>query len=519
MIKIVDIFAGPGGLGEGFASVRDTRGRPAFDVALSVEMEQHAFQTLLLRKFFRQFPNGSADYYSHLRGEITRNELFGGHPLEAERAARQCWHTKLGPGGEPSHVVRQRIDEIIRRQESWVLIGGPPCQAYSLAGRSRNLGNPSYDPRKDVRQRLYVEYLQILAEHRPAVFIMENVKGLISAKLENVRVFERILEDLRSPTDALIREGRTVRRGSSGGYRLYSLVEPRMFENGNLSGAVIKAETYGIPQARHRVILLGVRDDLHVVPHTLSPQREVNVASVIDSLPVLRSGLSKVDDSPTAWRNCIRSQANSRWANAGARRADSEELSKLVRRSILAVEPPPADRGGEFVAGNSESSYAKDWYSDSKIGGVCNHSARGHMETDLFRYLYAACYAQLHKRSPSLQHFPTDLLPTHDSVDTALQEGGNFSDRFRVQVADRPSTTIVSHISRDGHYYIHPDPSQCRSLTVREAARLQTFPDNYFFCGPKTSQYVQVGNAVPPLLAKQIGEIVLDVLQRAGIND
>jgi DNA (cytosine-5)-methyltransferase 1 len=141
------------------------------------------------------------------------------------------------------------------------------------------------------------------------------------------------------------------------------------------------------------------------------------------------------------------------------------------------------------------------------------------MDSDLFRYIYAACYARLRGKSPSLQHFPTDLLPAHLNVDTAIEDGGNFSDRFRVQVATRPSTTIVSHISKDGHYYIHPDPMQCRSLTVREAARLQTFPDNYFFCGPRTSQYTQVGNAVPPLLAKQIGNVVLDVLKQAGAND
>ena len=141
------------------------------------------------------------------------------------------------------------------------------------------------------------------------------------------------------------------------------------------------------------------------------------------------------------------------------------------------------------------------------------------MDTDLYRYMYAACYARLHAKSPPLQRFPTDLLPEHGSVNTALEEGGNFSDRFRVQVASRPSTTIVSHISKDGHYYIHPDPMQCRSLTVREAARLQTFPDNYFFCGPRTAQYIQVGNAVPPMLANQIAEIVRDLLRQAGAND
>lgn len=140
------------------------------------------------------------------------------------------------------------------------------------------------------------------------------------------------------------------------------------------------------------------------------------------------------------------------------------------------------------------------------------------MRKDLLRYFYAACYGALRKKTPTLPAFPTDLIPKHVSARKSLDEGGNFPDRFRVQLADNPSTTVVSHISKDGHYYIHPDYNQCRSLTVREAARLQTFPDNYLFCGPLTDQYVQVGNAVPPLLAMQIGNIVHDVLDQAGIT-
>lgn len=521
MIPVIDIFAGPGGLGEGFASVRDINGNSIYDHRLSIEMDPFAFETLKLRTFFRSFPSGApAEYYRYLRQEIGREALYEAYPRAAEKAAQKCWQAKLGPGGQPTKVVRDRIHSSLGPVDDWVLIGGPPCQAYSLAGRSRNQGNPEYEPSKDVRQRLYVEYLQILSDHCPAVFIMENVKGLLSAVLDNSSVFNRILDDLRNPASALKREGRVSCETRGCGYSIFSLTDHRELKNGNFQGSIIRAEEYGIPQARHRVILLGIRNDLNGISHKiLMRQPKVAMSTVIDSLPRLRSGLSRIQDSAEAWERCLRGQVRSHWANDGAAKADSPELCALLRESLSRIRSPYNDRGREFISCETASNYNEGWYCDHRIGGICNHSTRGHMEKDLYRYIYAACYAKLHGKSPSLHNFPIDLLPDHVSVEAALKDGSNFSDRFRVQVADQPSTTIMSHISKDGHYYIHPDPEQCRSLTVREAARLQTFPDNYYFCGPRTAQYVQVGNAVPPLLAKQIGEIVNDILLQGGVND
>jgi DNA (cytosine-5)-methyltransferase 1 len=139
------------------------------------------------------------------------------------------------------------------------------------------------------------------------------------------------------------------------------------------------------------------------------------------------------------------------------------------------------------------------------------------MQKDLYRYFYAACFAQAENISPKLRDFPIDLLPNHANVADAIEGNNLFQDRFRVQLPDRPKTTVTSHISKDGHAFIHYDPTQCRSMTVREAARAQTFPDNYLFTGSRTAQYTQVGNAVPPLLANQIADRVYRVLDQAGI--
>ena len=191
------------------------------------------------------------------------------------------------------------------------------------------------------------------------------------------------------------------------------------------------------------------------------------------------------------------------------------ELYNCMQESLnLLIMTKKFGKGGEFIRFSTKCDYRREWYLDPRLEGICNHSTRAHIPSDLHRYLFASCFARVYGRSPTLPDFPEQLWPDHKNAHQA-RRSGNFSDRFRVQMASRPSTTVMSHISKDGHYYIHYDAFQCRSLTVREAARLQTFPDNYFFEGSRTQQYVQVGNAVPPLLALQISEIVHDIFKRS----
>lgn len=516
IIPVIDLFAGPGGLGEGFTSLHNRNGTQPFRIAVSIEKDPTAHKTLRLRSFYRQLDPDrvSNGYYDFLRSSeadqdarwLMLKEKFPNETKVAELEARNAELGKDDP---------KEIDAWIRGAlggcDTWVLIGGPPCQAYSIAGRSRNSGNPKYVPEKDDRQRLYKEYLRILATHLPPVFIMENVKGLLSATLQDESIFEKILYDLSQPRSALRRN----QRNGIARYRIFSLVKAGDAESLALKDYVVPMERYGIPQARHRVILLGIREDIgNIIPNTLEPQDPVTAHDVLHGLPLLRSGLSQETDSIDRWQSTVAGAPWKRWFRE-VLGSDQHQTEKYVQTALTKIRGRRLSRGSEFISGQSPISWGKTWYHDRNLNGVCNHSTRSHIPGDLHRYFYAAVFAQALHRPPTLADFPRELLPHHRNVHIALN-GGYFSDRFRVQLADRPSTTITSHISKDGHYYIHYDPAQCRSLTVREAARLQTFPDNYFFCGPRTSQYTQVGNAVPPLLARQIAEIVQKVLRKSG---
>ncbi|TNH87291.1 DNA (cytosine-5-)-methyltransferase [Aeromonas hydrophila] len=518
-IPVVDLFAGPGGLGEGFSSLNDGK---AFEIQVSAERDPVAHQTLTLRAFYRLLksrrPEFIQDYYQFCNG-VAENPFTDNTKELWQKAEEEALCLEIG-----SEEGNKKLDHAIvkafenkSKGQPWILIGGPPCQAYSIAGRSRNKGKSDYKPEEDHRHFLYKEYLRIIQKNRPDIFVMENVKGILSSKINGDFIFHQILRDLASPNVALDMPDDDLR------YKIVSLVSDEVFQDGDdpklldAKKFIIQAEEYGIPQARHRVILLGIRSDrvrteLPELPK-LSKSDTVTVKQVIGNMPALRSKLSKQNDSYDNWESSVREELMSLSVSA---QMGPKQITPLSARLIAAAENLNAQETGglrwtksDELEGSTGISELDNWYSDPNLDIWLNHETRGHRIDDLGRYGYAACFSEEYSRSPKGH---TDFCLPGLAPDHKNWESGQFSDRFRVQLADAPSTTITSHISKDGHYFIHYDPTQCRSLTVREAARLQTFPDNYFFQGGRTQQYHQVGNAVPPLLAKKIANVVLDIL-------
>jgi DNA (cytosine-5)-methyltransferase 1 len=549
-VPVVDLFSGPGGLSEGFASagLLESALTDRFDPVLAYEKDSYAVRTLGFRKLFHSARQGGLlkEYFTAVATDPalpedhlseTLRDLF----VDARARVRDV---------TLQQSERARVSKEVRSAtagQAWVLLGGPPCQAYSLVGRARNRGILQYDPALDARNTLYEEYLHVLATAAPDVFVLENVKGLLSATVGDSWIFGKMVSDLADPAKAIVGNLEGPR------YRLYSLVDgtelgfsetaPRSTRADgppNLRATVVRMENYGVPQARHRVLLLGIRSDLNARP---KPLRHVDfhtpIEHVISDLPALRSRFSDSDDSSARWMDFIRRAPISRWRRqlfAAANGSGSDALADITRR-LATVEIPPADFGGSLVRGYGPAGRTarcldaqsrrdcdrswrtrwRSWYRHGMEGHrwFANHQSRGHMPDDLHRYVFASTYAWLDGTgSPRIRDFPESLRPAHRNVERAVAEG-LFADRFRVQLAGRPSSTITSHIHKDGHYFIHFDPTQARSFTVREAARAQTFPDSYVFLGSRTEQFRQVGNAVPPYLAAQVAVVVFDVLRQA----
>lgn len=522
-IKVIDLFSGPGGLGEGFSALKDANGKSIFKIAISIEKEASAHATLRLRAFYRQFGDNVPDeYFEFMKGNLgekPEEKLYSLFPNEYKAADEEALCLTLG---QDNDQIFKSIEKSIGHDEC-ILIGGPPCQAYSLAGPARN--NKNYIAEDDHRNFLYKEYLKVIAKFQPAVFVMENVKGMLSAKINGKPIFDSIYRDLQNPTKfGLEQDSYTVNHHN---YKLFSLVSSPLTSN-DVDHApqdfIIKSENYGIPQKRHRVIILGIREDISDKWNSSMLLKKANdiitVKDMLNGLPELRSGLSK-----------MRHHTKEDWMNSVISIQDeiipALQKSKDLKHNTVAIEikkiiknfKAPAHGQGAVFGGNANrvntgNKLLDNWVHDARLHGyISNHETRGHIEKDLNRYLFCSAWAICAERegwettTPKSNDYIDELVPNHANF-----KSGKFADRFRVQASHIPATTITSHISKDGHYFIHPDPSQCRSLTVREAARIQTFPDNYFFVGNRTEQYVQVGNAVPPLLAHQIAESVMKLL-------
>lgn len=496
-VQIVDLFSGPGGLGEGFSSCKRSDRSRAFEISVSIEKDRAAHKTLRLRAFLRQFDEYPPEYYSWIAGKHECPDWRELYPRQWSAAENEALCAELGKP-ETTAVLSERISATKRLSgDRTLLIGGPPCQAYSLAGRSRNAGNRHYRPKDDDRHFLYREYCRVLNELSPAAFVMENVKGMLSSSVEGLTIFEQVVSDLEhaGPGYKLI--------SLSTGLRSDADLEPRDF--------VVRAEDHGVPQARHRVIIVGIRSDIHIDFTPKLPRRNslVPVRDMLTGLSRLRSGLSRRDDEH-AWYNAVVDAITTvRGVTRdypGENSSDFlDELDQVEERLLATSQKGRSSHARKPLSKNLQPDLS-GFLDDLNLIGGSSHETRGHMPSDLARYLYAACFAKAEGFSPRAHQFPDILAPKHKNWKT-----GKFNDRFRVQIGTAPASTVTSHISKDGHYFIHPDPTQCRSLTVREAARLQTFPDNYHFMGNRTEQFVQVGNAVPPFLASQIAETLLPI--------
>jgi len=409
--KYLDLFAGAGGLSEGFIQADYTP-------IAHVEMDKAACFTLKTRTAFHWLnANGMLSVYNrYLKGEITRDELYDAVPGEILNSVLNYEISE-----ESLSEIFGKIDYLLNGDQLDLIVGGPPCQAYSLVGRARSESKMIGDS----RNYLYKLYAEFLKKYKPGFFVFENVTGLLSAKDEDGSFHFQNMQRLFSEY------------GYSTEYK------------------VLNASDYGVLQNRKRIILIGKfgigeKDYYPVIPHVNYPN--VKVAEVLEDLPSLYAGEGSY--TPVKTRHY--------------------EGTYLYEMKI------------------------KDYDRQE----VTFHIARPHTQQDLEIYKIVVSAWNKNKTRIEYQNLP-DALRTHQNT-TA------FLDRFKVVAKELPySQTVVAHVSRDGHYYIHPDIKQNRSLTPREVARLQTFPDNYYFESTKgipgrTAAYKQIGNAVPVHLAYSV---------------
>jgi DNA-methyltransferase (dcm) len=413
-LKFIDLFAGAGGLSEGFI-------RAGFNPVAHVEMDQAACYTLKTRMAFHWLKSHDRldRYRDYICGNIPRSAFYNFVP---KKCIESVIYSKIG--ADSLTQIFKIIDEFLASSPLDLIIGGPPCQAYSLVGRARDKNRMQGDK----RNYLFEYYAEFLKRYKPGCFVFENVMGLLSARDEKGHLYFNKMRDLFWKS----------------GY--------------NTEFKILSAEEYGVPQTRKRIILVGKRGKttgFYPLPHKWQP--DIQVKEVFSDLPGLKAGEGEVTPCRT-------------------------------------------------------KSYHKSYLYDANIKndelGVTWHQARPNSEQDKEIYRIVVDRWNTSKKRLDYNDLP-ERLKTH-------RHRNSFLDRFKVVAADLPgSHTVVAHIAKDGHYYIHPDIKQNRSLTPREAARLQTFPDDYYFESAtgipnRTPAFRQIGNAVPVLLAQNIAGKLLE---------
>jgi DNA (cytosine-5)-methyltransferase 1 len=415
-MKYIDIFAGAGGLSEGFI-------KSGFEAIAHVEMNKDAVDTIKTRLSYyhlKKIKNLSV-YYQYLRGNITRSELYDYIPSNILDTAIQF---KMSEENMPSLFAK--IDNLKGESNVDLVIGGPPCQAYSIAGRAKQrrlaLKQVTGDPQDDDRKYLYKLYCQVLSRYKPKLFVFENVVGLLTA--DNGKHWE----DIKS---------------------LFYLT------GYEIDYKQLNARDFGVPQNRKRIIIIGwKKGSNYKYPEFIKVNPNCTVGDVFLDLPSINAG----------------------------------------------------EKSSEYLTDNVHKYVSKHLRDKSDV--LTQHIARPVNDRDKAIYKIAV---EEWNRNRRLKYADlSDELKTH-------KNDRDFVDRFKVVPSELVCChTILAHISKDGHYYIHFDKEQARSLSVREAARIQSFPDSYYFEGSRTSAFIQIGNAVPPLMAEGIAKALKKQLLAEG---
>lgn len=418
-LSYIDLFAGAGGLSEGFI-------QSGYSPIAHVEMNEYAAKTIETRiAYYYLKENGNLDsYYQYERNEISREQLLELIPDEELKTVINKEMSESTIKG-----IFQTIDTIIDEKDIEqvdVIIGGPPCQAYSLVGRAQS-SHMLVPMEEDPRNELYKMYVQFLNKYKPRMFVFENVAGIKTAR--GGQAFKNLQKYMRKV-----------------GYEI--------------DYHELNAHDFGVLQSRKRVIIVGwLKGTGYEYPSFDIIHSDAEVWDLLKDLPALIPGESADEHTMS----------------------DMRRLRKYVKENEIRV----------------------------KADVLTGHIARPHTAQDI----------EIYKRTIDLwfenskhERLKYDDLP--DELKTHRNRT-SFVDRFKVVEGDMDYChTILAHLSKDGHYFIHPDIDQHRSITVREAARIQSFPDSYYFEGPRTSQFVQVGNAVPPMMAKIIADKIKEQLEK-----